>query len=189
MCRRLMCVVFAAVVVCAPVASAQNFLPNVWGTIGATGIVDEADQSLHVFNNTGSVAIAASAASATVDLRYPIGTMPANNLVPGECVQLRAMIRDTGADARVILRVMRVNVSSGTQRSLGEIDSNDTPIFSGTDYHLHQTCLNVSSMPDFPIDSALFAYYVHAQLIKTTRAGNPGLLVLQICNPDEACQP
>jgi hypothetical protein len=169
----------------------QSSTPPIWTTIAATGIVDEADIGIHVFNNTGTVSIREAVSSATLDLRYPVPTLAFNDTAPVRgCVQLRARLRDTGAGARVIVRLLRVTLDNGVQRSLGDIDSDEQPLFAGNEYAMHQTCINVpSDSADFPIDTALHAYYVHAQLIKTTAAANPGLMAIQLCLPEDTCQP
>ena len=170
----------------APGALAQGFFPSVWTAAGVTGIVDEADLAIHVFNNTGSVSIKSSVASGTLDIRFPVQTLPVNSSPSGACVQMRARLRDTGAGARVVVRLMRLDVTTGSLRSLGEIDTDTEPLLEGNRYTLYQTCLAVPNA--FPFDVATFAYYVQAQLIKTAPTANPGLMAVQICNTDEACQ-
>ena len=39
------------------------------------------------------------------------------------------------------------------------------------------------------IDYAFFAYYVEAQLRKTNATANPGLMSVQICPSQDACDP
>ena len=188
MTQRLTSLISAVVVLaCASGASAQGFLPSVWTAAGVTGIVDEADSTIYMFNNTGSVSIKSSVASGTLDIRFPVQTLPNNESPQGACVQMRARLRDTGADARVLVRLMRLDITTGSLRSVGEIDTNTSPQLQGTQSSVHQTCLRVPN--HFPFDVAFFAYYVDAQLIKTVAAGNPGLMAVQICNTDEACQP
>ena len=108
MARRLMSLISIAIVAAgAPVALAQEgFFPPVWTAAGITGIVDEADTSMHVFNNTGSVAIKSSVASGTLDIRFPVQTLPNRSSPEGACVQMRGRLRDTGPGARVIVRLM-----------------------------------------------------------------------------------
>jgi hypothetical protein len=172
---------------CASAVSAQQgFFPSVWTAAGVTGIVDEADTNIYVFNSTGSVSIKKSVASGTLDIRFPVQTLPNNESPEGACVQMRARLRDTGVGARVLVRLIRLDVTSGSLRSIGEIDTNTVPEFEGDHYSVYQTCLNVPNA--FPFDVGSFAYYVHAQLIKTTATANPGLKAVQICNTDEACQ-
>jgi hypothetical protein len=86
----------------------------------------------------------------------------------------------------VLVRLIRLDITTGSLRSVGEIDTNTKPQFEGDHYSVYQTCLSVPN--HFPFDVASFAYYVHAQLIKTTATANPGLKAVQICNTDEACQ-
>ena len=175
------------VLACAPATFAQGFLPSVWTAAGVTGIVDETGTGIQVFNNTGSVSIKSSVASGTLEIRFPVQTLPVNPSPEGACVQMRARLRDTGAGARVLVRLMRLDITTGSLRSLGEIDTDSTPERAGDQYSLYQTCLRVPNA--FPFDVGFFAYYVNAQLIKAAPAANPGLMAVQICNTDEACQP
>jgi hypothetical protein len=177
----------------APAASAQ--VPaDIWSAAGVTGAIDEADLNIHQFNTSGSVSIKSSVASGTLDIRYPVQTMP-NHVAPaGACTELRAVLRDTGPGARVIVRLMQLGVHSGFEgqlTSLGGIDSDKTPRLTALNqpdqYASYRTCLNVGS--DRPFDFAMFTYYVEAQLIKTTSGGNPGLMAVQICHTDEQCEP
>jgi hypothetical protein len=165
---------------------AQGFFPSVWTAAGVTGIVDDSSAAIRVFNNTGSVSIKGSVANGTLEIRFPVQTLPVTATPNGACVQMRARLRDTGDGAQVIVRLMRLDITTGTLRSVGEIDTDKEPLLAGNHYSVYQTCLNVPNA--FPFDVAQFAYYVQAELIKSSPAGNPGLMVVQICNPDEACQ-
>jgi hypothetical protein len=187
MAQRLTSLIMALFVLAwAPAGFAQGFFPSVWTAAGVTGIVDDASTGIYVFNNTGSVSIKGSVPSGTLEIRFPVQTLPVNSSPQGACVQMRARLRDTGAGARVLVRLMRLDVTTGSLRSLGEIDTDTQPQFEGNQYNLYQTCLNVPNA--FPFDVASFAYYVQAQLIKSTATANPGLMAVQICNTDEACQ-
>jgi hypothetical protein len=187
MAKRLPSFISAVLVLaCAPAAFAQGFFPSVWTAAGVTGIVDEADTTIHVFNNTGSVSIKSTVASGTLDIRFPVQTLPVNASPEGACVQMRARLRDTGDGARVLVRLMRLDITTGSLRSVGEIDTDTQPLLNGNYYSVYQTCLRVPNA--FPFDVASFAYYVDAQLIKTAATANPGLMAVQICNTDEACQ-
>jgi hypothetical protein len=175
-----------SVLACAPGAFAQVNVPSVWTAAGVTGIVDEAATNMYVFNNTGSVSIKASVASGSMVIRFPVQTLPLKDSPEGACVQMRARLRDTGDGDRVLVRLMRLNITTGLLRSVGAIDTDTQPLLNGNHYSVYQTCLNVPNA--FPFDVGEFAYYVEAQLIKNTATANPGLMVVQICNTDEACQ-
>jgi hypothetical protein len=186
----------AAVIVSGWTAAAAAQQPSIWSAAGVTGIVDEADLSIHQFNSTGSVSIKSSVASGTLDIRFPVQTVP-DLLIPqqGDCPEMRVNLRDTGSGARVIVRLMALSIfpGSGTQLTqLAAIDSNTTPPPAGAadQYRSYRTCLN--TLPpgsEFLIDKAFFSYYVEAQLSKTTTAANPGLMSLQICPSQDACDP
>jgi hypothetical protein len=79
-------------------ASAVFAQPQIWSAAGVTGIVDDADLNIHSFNTTGSVAIKASVAAGTLDIRFPVQTVP--NLLapqPGDCAEMRVNLRDRPA--------------------------------------------------------------------------------------------
>jgi len=186
----------SAVIVSGSAAVAAAQAGSIWSAAGVTGIVDEADLTIHSFNSTGSVAIKSSVASGTLDIRYPVQTVP-DLLVPqqGDCPEMRVNLRDTGPGARVIVRLMALSIfpGSGTQvTSIAEIDSDRSqpPLGDPNEYHSYRTCLdNVPPGSEFLFDKAFFTYYVEAQLIKTTATANPGLMSLQICPSQDACDP
>jgi hypothetical protein len=195
MARKLTLIIPALVVLaCASVASAQ--VVDVWSAAGVTGVVDEADLNIHAFNSTGSVSIKSSVTSGTLDIRFPIQTMP-NHVAPaGACTELRALLRDTGPGVRVIVRLMQLGIKSGFDgqlTSLGQIDSDTTArrtrLNEPLEYAEYRTCINVTA--ERPFDFQLFTYYVEAQLIKTAAGGNPGpgLMAAQICHTEEQCEP
>jgi hypothetical protein len=181
------------VLACAPVAFMQT-PADIWSAAGVTGSVDEADLNIHQFNSTGSVSIRSSVASGILDIRFPVATMTNHTAPTGACTELRAVLRDTGAGARVVVRLMQLGIRGGLERqltSLGQIDSDRTPRLTALNepdqYASYRTCLNVSTEP--PFDFASFNYYVEAQLIKTTSTANPGLMAVQICHTNEQCEP
>jgi hypothetical protein len=168
---------------------------EIWSAAGVTAIVDEEDLTIHRFNNTGSVSIKPTVASGTLDLRFPVHDME-DLLIPqqGDCPEIRANLRDTGAGARVIVRLMALSIfpGSGTQlTTLAQIDTNTSPAAGGpTDYRSFRTCiLSTPPASEFLIDKAFFTYYVEAQLIKTTATANPGLMSVQICPSQDRCDP
>jgi hypothetical protein len=190
MAHRLLSFISAVTVMAwASVASAQ-----IWTTAGITGIVDEADGNIHSFNSTGSVSIKSSVASGTLDIRFPVQTVP-DLLVPqqGDCPEMRVALRDTGPGARVLIRLMRLGVALGHEgqlTTLATIDSNTLPpIADPTRYRAHRACLSSPPDGEFIFDFAFYTYYFDVQLIKTTSAANPGLMSLQICPSQDACDP
>jgi hypothetical protein len=176
----------------APVVLAQT---RIWSAAGVTGIVDEADLGIHSFNSTGSVSIRSSVSAGTLDIRFPVQTVP--DLLPpqpGDCAEMRVNLRDTGPGARVIVRLMALSIfpGSGTQlTTLAAIDSDTRPpVGDATQYRSYKTCLeNTSPGSEDIFDMAFFSYYVEAQLIKTMASANPGLMSVQICPAQDACDP
>lgn len=192
--KTLMSLISAAIVFAwGPVAFAQR--GSIWSAAGVTGIVDETDLNIHRFNGTGSVSIKPSVTSGTLDIRFPVQTVP-DLLIPqpGDCPEMRVNLRDTGSGARVIVRLMALSIfpGSGTQlTALAEIDSDSQPVPGDpTQYRSYRTCID--TLPpgsEFLFDKAFFTYYVDAQLIKMTAAANPGLMSVQICPSQDACDP
>jgi hypothetical protein len=184
----------AILVVAWALAASAQVSADIWSAAGVTGIVDEADLNIHQFNSTGSVSIKSSVASGTLDIRFPVQTMPNHAAPAGACTELRAVLRDTGPGARVIVRLMQLGIRSGLEgqlTSLGAIDSNTTPrrtaLNQPDQYATYRTCLDIATEP--PFDFAFFNYYVEAQLIKTAPGANPGLMSVQICHTEEQCEP
>jgi hypothetical protein len=183
----------AAVVAWAPAASAQ-----VWSAAGVSGIVDEANVNQYQFNNTGSVSIKPSVHTATLNIRYPVQTLP-DLLIPqqGDCPELRVNLRDTGPGARVIIRLVALPIfpdADGASRPvtvLGTVDSNTSEATGDpAQYRSFRSCINhLPPGSEFLIDYSFFAYYVEAQLTKTTASANPGLLSVQICSSQDRCDP
>jgi hypothetical protein len=180
------------IIVGAPVVVAQT---RIWSAAGVTGIVDDADLNIHSFNSTGSVSIRSSVAAGTLDIRFSVQTVP--DLLPpqpGDCAEMRVNLRDTGPGARVIVRLMALSIfpDSGTQLTmLAAIDSDTRPpAGDATQYRSYKTCLNNTSPgTEYLFDKAFFTYYVDAQLIKTGASANPGLMSVQICPSQDACDP
>jgi hypothetical protein len=178
-----------------PAVFAQS---RIWSAAGISGIVDEADQNLHLFNATGSVSIKESVSSGTLNIRYAVQSLP-DLLVHqgGDCPELRVNLRDTGAGARVIVRLLALSIfpaRDGAPRpvtTLGTVDSNTAEAAADpTDYRYFRACINrLPPESEFLIDYAFYAYYVEAQLIKSTGSANPGLLSVQICASQDACDP
>jgi hypothetical protein len=178
MVQKLTLIVSAVVTLaCVPAASAQD----IWTASGVTGTVDPADAHLATFNGTGSVSMRSSIASGTLDIRFPMHSLGTVGL--SDCMMLRARLRDTGAGARVLVRFVALDITTGERTSLGQIDSNTvTPPADPRQYALYQRCINVDKFA--PFDFIFFTYYVEAQLIKTAAAANPGLMAVQVCTED-----
>jgi hypothetical protein len=190
----LLSLTVAAVVAASAAVAAQE--SSIWSAAGVTGIVDESGLNIHQFNNTGSVAIKSSVTSGTVDIRFPVQAVP-DLLIPqsGDCPEMRVNLRDTGTGARVIVRLKALSIfpGSGTQvTTLATIDSDTTAPPSGAadQYRSYRSCItNLPPGSEFLFDKAFFAYYVEAQLIKSVATANPGLMSVQICPSQDACDP
>jgi hypothetical protein len=178
----------------ADVAVAQVTHGSVWNAIGKTGSIDEADLSIYEIHDTGSLTIKRSVTSATLDVTYNVTGLP--NVEPGfpvpepegigRCVGMRAVLRDTGPGARVVVALKQLDLFRGTGiTTLGVIDSNNPPGLASEEYFLFETCLNVPD--DFQFEYGQFVYFIEAQLIKTTSGGNPGLRAVSVCVRTTMC--
>lgn len=172
-----------------------------WSMPGVTGVTDKTGLSIAQFNSTGSIQISGSVGAATLMVRYPVsgvacltGRTPfdPNSDGPDERISLRAMIRDTGSDAQVKLTLWQLEAETQKQTVLATINSNYLvqgstayPTPASTEYLPFVAYLPVPT--DWCFDFGRYVYYVEAQLVKSASTGNPGLKVLQICNPDSTC--
>ena len=174
--------------------SVPTFPTRVWTAIATTGTVDESDTGIYEFHDTGAVALRPNTVSGTLDIRFNVTGLPLVEAVAppeepdgpiGHCVALRAVVRDTGAGARVIVRLLQLDLFRGTGvRTLGELDS-DAASLASTSYHRLERCL---ALPiEFQFDSGQFVYFVQAQLVKSNSAANPGLGAVSVCNRTGAC--
>jgi hypothetical protein len=188
---------FAAAILMSCVIGISAQVKDTWSAAGITGIVDESDMGIHQFNTTGSVSIKASVANGTLDIRFPVQTMPNHSAPQGACTELRALLRDPGPGSRVIVRLMQLGIKSGFDgelTSLVQIDSDTTPRLSRLneplEYAQYRACFPAPPGGQ-PFDYDFFTYYVEAQLIKTSQGGNPGpgLMAVQICHTEEQCEP
>lgn len=151
MAQTLVAIVSAVLVLAwAPAASAQ-----IWSAAGATGAVDESDRSMYVFGSNGAVAIRSSIARGTLNLRYPVQTVP-NLLIPqGDCAEMRVLLRDTGAGGRVVVRLMQLGIAGGFEGSLeqvAEINSDGLqPVGDPNQYHSHPRMSRHAAGQRFPV--------------------------------------
>jgi hypothetical protein len=175
-------------------------------------MVDESDASLYVAGSTGAVAIR-SGRTGTLDLRFNLPAMgfvtpreEDEQSIVSHCVALRAKLRDTGANSRVIVRLVEVNLwehdmwrppmgvadpNRPNTRILGTIDSeftqNGAPRqMASPNYFLFAECMNLPN--DFQFSNGQFAYFIEAQLVKTSSTANPGLMMVGICNRSAGCE-
>jgi hypothetical protein len=164
-------------------ALAQDTPQRSWTHIGAAGVPDESSAPLR-FGSNGAVAVGFSAAApARVVLRYNITAV--NGLWASEasgeglplCLHLR--YRDTGADARVIVRIKAVTFRPGPDEpdvlTLVTFDSNSRAEPGSREYVWATVCST----------NLAFGFYEHAffaevELWKLEPTGDPGLHALGI---------
>lgn len=175
---------------------AQTAATGVWTAVGNSGEVDSAHQGLYQTNGTGSVQMR-SGSTGRIILRYNASGIPRvfrepyepgpGDEGPDPRIQLMARLRDTGAGARVVVRLRALNLGTGALSTLATIDSDTHYASVGQPEYLNEySLLNVDS--DFQFDYWHYAYYVEAELWKTSSTANPGLMAVRICNPAGACQ-
>jgi hypothetical protein len=176
-CRRLVIAFLFAVFA----SAASTPLSAFWSMAGLTGIPDESSTALVAFNDTGSASVRSGITKGVVKLRYPVTGGPAINpqADPTDvrtCMVL--LLRDTGADARVTAKLVKIGLFTDQQIVLAAFDSDTAGLAASTQYQTSGVC--GFSDPDFPeqlfgFDYANFSYYVEVELVKSAATGNPGV--------------
>jgi hypothetical protein len=170
-------------------ANAQNG----WIVPGATGTPDESSATSVVFNDGGTVAVKSGATSAR--LRYPVVHTVGLDWYESEdhtvVLCMRAMMRDTGAGSRVVLKLQEVpawpfsqpEAAGASVRTLLTIDSDTAtdeatsgPLQGSADYRMAVSCTNTTGPVLF---FGMNAYFVEATLTRSG-SGNPGLKTMEL---------
>jgi len=165
--------VFGLVLSGRPAQATSSALVNTdpWTTVGSCGIVDEADGGLYTFSNARVEM--PPAAGGTLDLRYNIVSVD-GLLNPLDGWLMTCRFRDNGVDARVLVRLRRLDLATGADVALMTFDSNAFAAAAGYQVQSIVDCFG------FTFDFVNFAYYLHVSLIKTTSQGSPGLAEVRI---------
>lgn len=142
---------------------------RMWTSVGSAGTVDEADAALASFN--GAVASVKSTKTGTLNIRYNV--VAVDGLFGGDGIYLLMRFRDTGAGARVVARLKRVNLATGVTTTLLTADSD--AVAGNPDFQVGEVS-NCSGGPDFFAN----AYFVDVEITKTSETANPGLGALQV---------
>jgi len=184
------------ILIASATTSAQAQDVKSWSTAGSTGIADKVDLNKIVFSN-GTVAfpeIQGTQVSAARGARLQLQTVQAvirYNVTATDglffdagrlCMIVR--FRDDGNRARVLLRLLRLNVNDGATATLLTFDSNS--FAPQQDFQTNSVGAN-----RVPFDFSNNAYYVEATLTKQQPiitplgGGRPALavVVLTRCNP------
>src|SRR6185503_8185081 len=184
------------ILIASATTSAQAQDVKSWSTAGSTGIADKVDLNKIVFSN-GTVAfpeIQGTQVSAGRGARLQLQTVQAvirYNVTATDglffdtgrlCMIVR--FRDDGNRARVLLRLLRLNVNEGATATLLTFDSNS--FAPQQDFQTNSVGTN-----RVPFDFSNNAYYVEATLTKQQPiitplgGGRPALavVVLTRCNP------
>lgn len=155
----------------------SNEVTRAWTSMGATGTLDDASIALARFGSNGAVAVQESSRlPATLTIRYNVvavdGLFVSSSEGLPHCLNVR--FRDNGSGAQVIVRVKEVNLDGdGTPRTLATFNSN---LYGLTpDYRRALVCTH-----QLAFDFYRNGYFVEAQLVKTSREGEPGLQMISI---------
>jgi len=155
------------------IVSAQD---RCWTAVGSDGTVDEADLST-VALSANSAAVRSTVTNATIDIRYNVVAVDGIFGDPRHTKSLTVRFADNGAAARVVVRLQRMEISTGVVTTLVELNSND---YAPSTVAQTQTISFNCDGPEFDFQKNI--YYIEVQLIKTGASGKPLIHVLQICN-------
>ncbi|WP_295613341.1 hypothetical protein [uncultured Lamprocystis sp.] len=146
-----------------------------WTSVGSTGVVDEQDLSLFDFVNAEARVVSTAPAPSTLNLRYNVVALEELNSGFNTPYRFKARLRDNGAGSQVVLRLRSASFATGLATTIATIDSNALP--PSPSYRNQEVCV----LLDF--DFVNNAYFIDADLIKSSTAGTPALSLIQI---DEA---
>lgn len=174
---------------------------RLWTTVGSAGTLDEADTGKVFFDHgkvqmgqvlAGSTTGAAASTKAavitqarTAVIRYNVtpvdGMFPPPVSFPNSVgMQLRLRFLDTGARARVVAKLVEVDLLNGSETALVTFDSNGSGIPASNNYQVKE-----AGNCDRRFDFIRKAYYIEASLTVTndTIAGNAaGIEIIKIGN-------
>lgn len=148
---------------------------KMWTTVASAGTMDAASLSKAALFGP-YVAIQDSAApTATVKIRYNI--VAVDGLFYGNTTLLVAGYRDNGSGARIVLRLKRLNLSSGTVTTLLTFNSDNFAPASG-----YQTkgVNNICQGPNISFNFASNAYFIDAEITKINSSGTPALAIIKL---------
>jgi hypothetical protein len=180
-------IVLASVLVfTSAVVRADN--PYAWWThLGAMGTPTSSTASLAQFNDAGTISIKSSVASGTLRVKYNVtavdGVLDRTSDHQRLCLMMVA--RADTSDSRVIATLYRQTIDTNQPRVvIGTIDSAHFPADGVTGYRMMTACdMTDDAAAGAPLESLNFAfeaYFIEAQLIKKSSAGNPGLQTVAI---------
>lgn len=145
-----------------------------WTSVASTGTVDEADMSSVTFSQHIAMISSAASPAEEVVLRYNI--LPIGNLAnSGVNKTMSARFRDNGANARVILRLIKTNFASGNSTTVLVLDSN---LFPASSSFQTQTVGDGCWAEVFDFNNN--TYHIEASLSRTTAGGLPGLGIIRV---------
>ena len=173
--------------------AAQARAQDGWIVPGATGTPDESSFSSVSFNDAGTVSLKPGATAAV--LRYPVLHTVNFDWYESEdhtvLLCMRAVMRDTGPGARVVLKLQEIatmfsdpDTAGASVRTLLTIDSNTAidegtsgPLQGSTDYRMAVACTNTTG----PVLAwGQHAYFVEATLTRSSSSANPGLKAIEL---------
>ncbi|MFN0110596.1 MAG: hypothetical protein ACKVZH_17200 [Blastocatellia bacterium] len=160
--------------VLASTALAQN--QKSWTTAATAGVVDEGDVD-EVNLGTGVMHLnTGTTASAQASIRYNV--VATDGLFVAGYPRMRVRFRDGGANAQVVVSLYRINMSTGGNAKVLELDSND---YAGSSSFQTQTTAQCAGS-NFGFDFTNNAYYIEVKLIRSASNGLAGLATIQLFN-------
>ncbi|HOI94204.1 MAG TPA: hypothetical protein PK250_05800 [Syntrophobacter fumaroxidans] len=167
---------FGAVLALILLSPAAAFCDDqVWTTVASAGTVDERDLGRVSFN--GPLATVKSAAPSSVVIRYNVVALD-DLSDDDDCLRMSVRFRDNGAASRVVVRLKRFSLSSGTTSTLLTMDSDRYNSNVGFQTRTVGRC---ASTLDFEAN----AYFIEAELTRSAAAGTPALAAIKIYSTDD----
>jgi len=147
-----------------------------WTTDATAGAVDEGDAD-EVNLSTGVIHLnTGTTASAQAAIRYNV--VATDGLFATGYPRMRVRFRDGGANAQVIVSLYRINMETGSNAKVLELDSND---YAGSNTFQTQTTAACAGS-NFGFDFTDNAYYIEVKLSRSASNGLAGLATIQLFN-------
>ncbi len=139
-----------------------------WTTVGATGTINNDDLNLYEIGPSTGLLTFAPNATGVFTVKYNV--VPINGF---NASLFRIRFRDNGAAARVVAQLKRYNLSTGVTSTVVSYDS-DIHAAPQNSWQTDVVCFGHN------FDVNQYAYFINAELTRSSSTGNTGLGAIQI---------